>query len=466
MNSSRRDFLKHSSCAALSAASASAAFFDLMKTAAVAAPAQAGDYKALVCVFLYGGNDAHNVLVPRTAADYAIYSRTRSTLSVPQAQLRALTFKDSAQREFGLHPSMPELQTLFNTNKKLALVANVGPLVHPVNRTEYRAKSKPLPPQLFSHSDQQVHWQTSWPDQPARTGWGGRLADAVTSLNGNYQVSMNLSFAGSNTFQVGSDVTPYEMSSDGPLRLSGFDVNPQTANLISQAIRQTMYTQQPHTNLLEEAWNSTFRRSLDAGAAFRAALDAANVLTTVFPTNNNLAKQLNMVAKVIAARNKFVDGNGSPANLRRQIFFVTLDGFDTHGDQLAGHPGLLQRLSQALNAFYAATVELGIQNQVTTFTASDFGRTLKPNAGGTDHGWGSHHFVMGGAVDGGKIFGTFPDLTLESATDAGNGRLIPTTSVDQYAATLATWFGVSSTDLPMVVPNLGNFASSNLGFMV
>ncbi|NOT61381.1 MAG: DUF1501 domain-containing protein [Acidobacteria bacterium] len=458
MNSSRRNFLRHSSCAALSVASASAAYFDLMKTAALAAPAQAGDYKALVCVFLYGGNDSHNMLVPRTTADYILYNRTRGSLSVPQAQLRALNFKDSAQREFGLHPSMPELQTLFNTPKKLALVANVGPLLRPLNRTEYRAKSKPLPPQLFSHSDQQVHWQTSWPDQQiTRSGWGGRIADAIHSLNTNSQVSMNLSFAGSNTFQVGNDVTPYEMSSDGPLKLSGFDANPQTTSVISQAIRNGMYTPQPRTNLLEEAWNGTFRNSLDAGAAFRAALDAATALTTVFPTNNNLAKQLNMVAKVIAARNTL--------NVRRQIFFVTLDGFDTHGDQLAGHPTLLQRLSQALNAFYAATVEMGVQNQVTTFTASDFGRALKPNAGGTDHGWGAHHFVLGGAVDGGKIFGTFPNLTLENETDAGNGRLIPTTAVDQYAATLATWFGVSATDLTTVVPNIGNFAASNLGFV-
>lgn len=457
MNSSRRSFLKHSTCAAISTASASAAFFDLMKTAAVAAPAQAGDYKALVCIFLYGGNDSHNTLVPRTAADYALYAKTRGTLSVPQAELRALNFKDAAQREFGLHSSLPELQTLFNTDKKLAVVANVGPLVRPVTRTEYRAKSKPLPPQLFSHSDQVVHWHTAWPDQVVRTGWGGRIADAVNALNPNNQLSMNLSFAGTNTFQVGSAVTPYEMSSNGPLKLSGFDANPNTTSLISQAVRNTLYTQ-PRANLLEEAWNTTFRRSLDAGAAFLDALAAAPPLTTVFPANNNLAKQLNMVAKVIAARNIL--------NVRRQVFFVTLDGFDTHGDQLAGHPGLLQRLSQAMNAFYAATVELNVANQVTSFTASDFGRTLKPNADGTDHGWGAHHFVMGGAVDGGKIFGTFPDLTLDSVNDAGNGRLIPTTAVDQYAATLATWFGVAASDLTTVVPNLGHFANPNLGFLL
>ena len=457
MNQSRRSFLKHSTCAAVSAASASATFFDLMKTAAAASPAQTGDYKALICIFLYGGNDPHNMVVPRTAADYNLYARTRAALAVPQNQLRALNFKDATQREFGLHPSMAELQTLFNTNKKLAVVSNVGPLLHPVTRTEYRAKSKPLPPQLFSHSDQQTHWQTSWPDQIARTGWGGRVADAVNSLNTNNQVSMNISLAGSNTFQVGSAVTQYEMPTDGPIKLSGYDENPQTTSLISQAVRNTLYTQQARTNLLEEAWNGTFRRALDAGAAFKAALDAAPKFTTVFPANNNLAKQLNMVAKVIAARNAL--------NVRRQIFFVTLDGFDTHGDQLAAHPGLLQKLSQGMNAFYQATTELGIADQVTTFTASDFGRALKPNNKGTDHGWGSHHFVLGGAVEGGKVYGTFPDLTLDGVNDAGSGRLIPTTAVDQYAATLATWFGVSPGELTTVVPNIGNFATNNLGFM-
>ena len=463
MNSSRRNFLKQSTCATLSAASASAAFFDLMKTAAVASPIQAGDYKALICIFMYGGNDPHNMLVARSTADYNLYARTRAALAVPQNQLRALNFKDTAQREFGLHPSMAELATLFNANvntklsQKLALVANVGPLVHPVTRTEYRAKSKPLPPQLFSHSDQQVHWQTSWPDQVARTGWGGRVADAVNSLNTNNQISMSISLAGSNTFQIGSAVTQYEMPTDGPIKLYGYDENPQTTSLISQAVRNTLYTQQPRTNLLEEAWNTTFRRSLDAGQAFKAALDTAPKITTVFPANNNLAKQLNMVAKVIAARNLL--------NVRRQVFFVTLDGFDTHGDQLASHPGLLQKLSQAMNAFYAATVELGIESQVTSFTASDFGRALKPNNKGTDHGWGSHHFVMGGAVNGGKVYGTFPNLTLDNETDAGSGRLIPTTAVDQYAATLASWFGVSATDLRTVTPNIGNFAADNLGFM-
>lgn len=437
----------------MSAASASTALFELVKTAAAATP-QGNDYKALVCVFLYGGNDGHNTLVPRTAADYNVYAAARGELALPLANLLPLTVRNSAGRAYGFHPSLPELQTLFNQGK-LALLANVGPLVEPAAKQAYANGTALLPPQLFSHSDQQVHWQTSWPDQPARTGWGGRLADALNGLNQNAQVSMNISLGGTNTFQVGNQVTQYQCPAEGPLQLDYFTNRP--TDPISTAISNTFYPAggAARVNLLEEAWNGVMRRALDAGALFRTALAGTSALQTAFP-DTSFGKQLKMVARLIGARNAL--------SLRRQVFFVTLDGFDTHGDQLASHTTLLQRLSQGLKAFYDATAELGVANLVTTFTASDFGRALKPNGAGSDHGWGGHHFILGGAVRGGELFGRFPDLALDGPDDAGNGRLIPTTAVDEYAATLAAWFGVSAGELETVLPNLGRFSTRNLNF--
>ena len=451
----RRTFLRHSSCAALSAASASSALFELVKTAAAASSpssVQSGDYKALVCVFLYGGNDGHNTLVSRTQAEYNVYASVRRDLALPLNTLLPLTARNANGRAYGLHPSLAELQTLFNQNK-LAILANVGPLVAPVTRDAYKNGTAALPPQLFSHSDQQVHWQTAWPEQTPRTGWGGRLADALNALNQNAAISMSVALGGTNTFQVGDRVTQYQCPSEGPLTLDYYTGRP--TDPISTAIRNTFYQSQ-RTNLLEEAWNGTMRRALDAGATFRTALAGAPVIQTAFP-NTNFAKQLRMAARLIGAR--------TTLGLRRQIFFVTLDGFDTHGDQLNSHASLLQILSQGLKAFYDATVELGVVNQVTTFTASDFGRAAKPNGVGSDHGWGSHHFILGGAVRGGEVFGRFPALALDGPDDAGSGRLIPTTAVDEYAATLATWFGVSASELPTVLPNIGRFASRNLGFL-
>ncbi|MBI1764647.1 MAG: DUF1501 domain-containing protein [Acidobacteria bacterium] len=452
MLQTRRTFLRHSTCAALSAASASTALVELVKTAAAAAPAQGGDYKALVCVFLYGGNDGHNTLVPRTQAEYNGYAAARRELALPLTGLLPLTVRNGDGRAYGLHPSLPELQTLFNQGK-LAVLANVGPLAAPVSKDAYKNGTATLPPQLFSHSDQQVHWQTAWPDQPARTGWGGRLADALNALNQNAQVSMSVSLGGTNTFQVGHQVTQYQCPSEGPLTLDYYTGRP--TDVISTAIRNTFY-QPTRANLLEEAWNGVMRRALDAGAAFRTALAGAPVIQTAFP-NTNFGKQLKMAARLIGARNTL--------NLRRQVFFVTLDGFDTHGDQLASHTGLLQKLSQGLKAFYDATVELGVAHLVTAFTASDFGRAAKPNGQGSDHGWGNHHFILGGGVRGGELFGRYPNLALDGPDDAGAGRLIPTTAVDEYAATLATWFGVGFSELPTVLPNIGRFATRNLGFM-
>ena len=348
---------------------------------------------------------------------------------------------------------MPELQNLFNQGK-VTMVANVGTLVAPVTRVQYMSGSVALPPQLFSHEDQAVQWQTSVPDRPGtKTGWGGRTADLIHSLNGNTQVSLALSIAGTNTFEFGNQVIPYLISPDGSLGLRGFGTS-TNSQIRLQGFKRLLAL--PHSRLFEQAYADTMTRSIAQNEVLTTALSGIAPLATVFP-NTDLGRQLNMVAKLIAAR--------SNLNMRRQIFFCAVGGYDTHGDQIESHTQLLIELSQAMSAFYDASVELGVEQSVTTFTASDFGRTLGANGGGSDHGWGSHQFVMGGAVRGNRLYGAFPTLAIDGPDDTEDGRWIPTTSVDEFSATMAKWFGVANSDLPMVFPNIGRFARPDLGFL-
>ncbi len=460
---SRRNFLRQA-CGAVGTIGLSSTVWNLRAIAAAvnhAAPrvspmvggVAAGDFKALVCLFLYGGNDSNNVLIPSDATDYTMYANARGGLALPQSSLLPITPKTSDGRSYSLHPSLVEMHDLFG-NGHAALMANVGTLVAPVTRATYLNRSVQLPPQLFSHADQQTQWQTSWPDSPQGTGWGGRMADLLNSLNGSAKVSMGISLAGTNTFEVGNVVSAYQISPYGAPGLSGFDSTTDPRYLAYNNIVNL-----PYTNLFERAFAATTRGAIDNGAIITAALASAPALTTVFPANSYLASQLQMVAQTIGIR--------SALGMRRQIYFVSAGGFDTHGNQLVAHSGLLADLSRSMGAFYNATVELGVANQVTTFTASDFGRTLITNGSGSDHGWGSHHFVMGGDVRGGDIYGKFPTLSVNGSDDTDDGRWIPTTSVDQYSATLAKWFGVADADMPTVFPNLSRFsaAGSYLGFM-
>jgi uncharacterized protein (DUF1501 family) len=294
-----------------------------------------------------------------------------------------------------------------------------------------------------------VQWQTSVPDQPPRNGWGGRIADLLISLNGSAQISMSISLAGTNTFQVGNNVFEYQMSPDGVTSLNNY--NGRTKTALDSIIAL------PHQNLFEAEFSKITRRSLDNAALLSTALAGIN-LTTFFPANNNLADQLKMVAKMIAARDTL--------GMSRQIFFCAVGGYDTHGDQLAAHTNLYNELNAGLASFYQATVDLGVADKVTTFTASDFGRTFPVNNGaGSDHGWGNHQLVMGGAVKGGDLYGHMPALVVNGPDDTDEGRWIPTTSVDEYSATLAKWFGVTPTDMATVFPNLSRFANPDLGFM-
>jgi uncharacterized protein (DUF1501 family) len=456
----RRSFLR-SVCTAVGMTSLASTVFDLRRIAAAAT--LAGDYKALVCIFQYGGNDSNNVLVPR-GTEYAAYAAARRNLALSQASLLSISpLSGGGGRSWGLHPRLTGLRNLFN-QQKLALIANVGPLVAPVTRAEYLAGTAALPPQLFSHSDQTVHWQTALPDQPVRTGWGGRIADLMHDLNGTSQVSMSMSLGGNNTFQVGTSVTQYQLSPEGSIGLGWYSDGTQWNDPPSTAIRQLMA--KSYGNLFQTGYRNVFQRALDQDRLLSAALEAVPVTNPPFSTfpDTDLGRQLRMVARLIAVREAL--------GMRRQVFFCAAGGYDTHDGQIGGtpdagsHADLLTELDGALSSFYSATVSLGVASDVTSFTASDFGRTYVSNGDGSDHGWGSHHFVLGGAVAGGRFYGQVPTLAVDGPDDSGDGRWIPTTSVDEYSATLASWFGVSAADLPLVLPNIGRFDAPNLGFLV
>jgi len=447
---SRRDFVRLTCCSAATASIVAG----LSKFGLVSALAQGTtDYKALVCIFLFGGNDANNMLVPIDAAGYANYQSIRANLALSQASL--LPLQVGNQANFAFHPNMPELQALFNSQKTLAVLNNVGTLVQPTTRAIYKT-FKNLPQNLFSHSDQQDQWQTTQLAGLPNAGWAGKMADKLTSFNSAAQFPPVLSVAGNELFCTGDQTRPFTMSPGSTAGLQGFDTS--AAGQARFLAVQQLLTLDTGISLVQAASTVT-GLSVQQGALLATALKNIPAIQTVFPAKNGLASQLKQVAQVIAARGAL--------EINRQIFFCSLGGFDTHADQLTAQQSLLAQLSQAMAAFYASTQELGVTNNVTTFTLSEFSRTFQPGSNnGTDHAWGGHQMILGGAVKGNALYGTFPTLALSGPDDTGsNGRWIPTTSVDQYAATLASWFGVASADLPSIFPNLANFSTSNLGFL-
>lgn len=457
MEISRRRFIRQAACAAVGTTSLASTVWNLraINAAAAQAAGSSTEFRSLVCLFLYGGNDANNMIVPNDNATYPAYASARGPLALPQSSLLPLSLitPDGQGRTFGLHPSMPELQTLFNTDQKLAIMANVGTLVEPTTSVQYLNGTAKLPPQLFSHADQQVEWQTGWPDAPPATGWGGRLADLLTSFNNLDSISMSISLAGTNTFQVGRNVTEYQVSTNGSIGLNGFGGT--DGQIRYQAVQDLLNL--PHQNLFEAEFAKITNRSITNNALLSSALSGVT-LNTPFPANSDLSDQLQMIAKIIAVRQAL--------GMRRQIFFCSVGGFDTHSNELSTQSNLLGELSQCMSAFYKATKELNISDRVTLFTASDFGRTFQSNGSGADHAWGSHAFVLGDSVKGGNIYGAYPTIALNGPDDVGEGRWVPTTAVDQYSATLAKWYGVSSpTDLATVLPNIGRFATPDVGFM-
>jgi len=410
------------------------------------------DYKALVCIFLFGGNDGNNMVVPIDSR-YAGYQSVRGGIAIPQGQL--LPLQSGGQAIYGLHASMPELQGYFNNQKNLAIVANVGTLVQPTTQTMYKSYQN-LPQNLFSHSDQQDQWQSAQLTGVPLSGWAGKVADSLQSAyNGAAKFPPILSVSGNAIFCTGINSQPFTMDPGSTPGLQGFDQS--AASQARFVATQQLLTFDSGLSLVQAA-NAVTGQAVQYSVVLSNALKNIPPLQTVFP-KNYLADQLKQVAQVIAAQGSL--------GVRRQIFFCSYGGFDTHGDQLVQHVQLLSELSQSMSAFYQATQELGVANQVTTFTTSEFGRTLEPGSnGGTDHAWGSHQMALGGAVKGNTLYGTFPTLALGGPDDADqNGRWIPTTALDQYGATLATWFGVGAADLPSVFPNLANFSTKNLGFL-
>lgn len=445
---SRRDFLKRTCCtAAAGFAAASFNRFGLVNALAQGTP----DYKALVCVFLFGGNDSNNMVVPLSSAGYASYQQVRSVLALPQAGL--LPINAPSAGAFGFHSKFPEMQTLFN-QKHLAVLANVGTLVRPTTRTQFRAGQATVPQNLFSHEDQQAQMQTATLSGDGQTGWAGRTADKIQTIYGGTFPTI-ISLAGTNIFCEGLTARSIQSSGNPTKLLSGFGSSAESQSRMSAL--QNLLTFDTGVSLIQAA-STTTSNALQDSKALADALAAAPALATVFP-NTGLANQLKQVAQIISVR--------SALGLQRQIFFVSLGGFDTHSDQINAQTGLYTQLSQGMNAFYQATVEIGAAPQVTSFTLSDFSRTYQPDStSGSDHAWGGHHLIMGGGVHGGDFFGTFPTLALGGPDDATNeGRWIPTTSLDQYAATLANWFGVPTADLPTIFPNLANFTTPVLNFV-
>ena len=449
---SRRRFLGQASCAAIGSTALFNTLLNLRMAGTAAGQSIGGgnDYRALVCLFLAGGNDSFNMLVPRGAAEYAEYAAIRRDLALPQNELLALNPLNSIGKQLGAHPNMPEVQALFEAGK-LSFVANVGTLVERITKAQYENETVPIPLGLYSHSDQIQQWQTSVPDRAVGLGWAGRSADLLYTLNQNQEISMNISLGGSNVWQAGQQVVEYAISNDGSIGLDGYEGTWNYNHVRGAAIDSQLDLE--YRNLFEKTFAQKSRSSIDAHYHFMEAINAAPALTTTFPANSWLGDNLRMVARTIAAHQLL--------GVRRQTFFISIGGWDHHDEVLNNQQAMLADVSAGIGAFHAALVELGLDNAVTLFTASDFGRTLTSNGAGSDHAWGGNHIVMGGGVNGKRIFGQYPDLFEDNALDTGRGRIIPTTSVDEYFADLALWLGVDKGNLPLVLPNIERFYNLN-----
>ncbi len=448
----RREFLRKTGAGAAAtaafAACPGAAFSQVFGTSA-----PFPDYKALVCVFLFGGNDSYNMLVPRSNAEYNVYAASRQNMAIAQTDLLPINPLTPDGADYGLHPMMADVQTLFETNRA-AFVTNVGPLIEPTTKDQFQNQSVQLPPQLFSHNDQQNQWNSLRGVNQSKTGWAGRLADLIRTNVAGQQMATNVSLFGSTLLQSADETVAYVMGSDGPIPFIGFDDN-DGGRAQRAAFEQVINAS--YGSIYERGFAEIQKRAVAAADLISNALDNELPPTTVFP-QTQLGQQLATVAHLIAARDRL--------QMQRQIFFVATGGFDSHDDQILNQPGLLGGVSAAMAAFYNATVELGVSDMVTSFTQSDFARTLTSNGDGTDHAWGGNQLVIGDAVAGREMYGIYPRLELDGPDDVSGGRIIPTTSADQYAATLSRWFGIPDADLATVAPHIDNFVQRDLGFLL
>ena len=494
---SRRQFIGQANCAAVGTASLLSSLLSLRLTAGAASASNFTDYKALVCLFLNGGNDSFNMLVPRQQNAYNDYVDVRGGLATvsnngdyggglalhepdPSGNdpLALLPITSSLQdspngagySDFGIHPDLPYLKTLYDQGD-LAFVSNVGSLIEPTSLVQYNDGSKPKPEGLFSHPDHQVHWQTLVPQVrgPSPKGWGGRMAEVMSHANQQSNIAMNISLSGANVLQSGTSTVPYMTDPGGVVELSNYgeDTSLGQDPILSLAVDDILghHYQSIYSKTLAQA----NRNSIETSIAFKSALDS---LSTPFDPSASFLngksqtyKRLNMVSKIIEAG---IDQGPLGLKMDRQIFFVERGGWDHHNALLGPQSNLFIELNDAIQIFWTAIQSMGLQNNVVLYTASDFGRTLTSNGSGSDHAWGGNHFIISGNnnngngnINGGEIYGKYPDLALNnSSTDLGRGRILPTTSVDQYMAELAYWYGVPNSEISTVIPNINNFSSS------
>lgn len=448
----RRDILK-----AIGASAAGLSTLAMLTRMNAAAAAE--DYRAVVCLFMYGGNDANNMVIPydADAQGYNLYAKGRTqVLALPRDQLLPVTLANTQGRSYALHPAMTGMQQLVNSGKA-AVIANIGTLTAPLTKAQWDSGTGSHPMNLFSHSDQQQAWQTGTPDGSKKSGWAGRLAELEASLGVNSTNAMyaTLSLAGNTTFLNGDQTAAFKVSPSGNFGFDFYDPN-NLSDPLSNAVNEMLAS--PRTHYMEQTWLKTISRSIDNQKVLNSALTGTGAGGVSFP-DTDLGRQLQMIARLIATRQTL--------GLKRQAYFCSIGGFDTHGDdQLQRQQELFTQISNAVSAFYNATVQMGISENVTLFTASDFNRNLPSNGKGSDHAWGSHHFVVGGSVKGGQMIGSFPNLAVGGPDDAGNGTWIPTTSVDQLGATMAQWFGVSQSNVDLLFPLVNRFASSVLPIFI
>lgn len=468
----RRHFFGRSACAAMSSLPVMNTLLNLQLAGRAAADGAPTDHRTLVCIFLNGGMDSFNWLVPRDSARHATYTTTRGNLALSTSEILSLNQDGGDGQLYGIHPSCTGLADMFNGTgsfagkRRLSMLANVGTLIQPVTKAQYLAESIPLPRALYSHSDQIDQWQTSVPQGMTQlSGWAGRTADLLHATANANSIAMNISLSGNSLWQVGNNTTQFVVTDRGALTFTGSEISDPLHPMRLKNSAHRSILQQNYANLMQQSYGQLTKSSIELQEFFLQQYNSFDdsAVASLFPGTNYIAQQFRAAVKMIALR---------PAlGLHRQTLFIAFGGWDHHGELLETQAGMLNTLNTSLTAFQGALEQLGLQDSVITFSASDFGRTLRSNGRGTDHAWGGNALVMGGPVQGGRVCGTFPDLTLESSDDTGyGGRMIPTTSVDQFFAEMLRWFGVPASGMSTVLPNIGNFYDVNstslpLGFL-